>query len=156
MCMCRWGLRCTAGILNKGVIRSMTGRSLVGDQLGSLWFHNKQNGTIWDGRRRCDQLDGKQSRLLDWAWQRGQPYWPPCSSSVTCHTESGPAAETFLCMWYRVPEEGHPKWVTGEMRKLGKQGYWGVWALWSVHWEGRGVGGRSCGKDHVWEASYTS
>lgn len=47
-----------------GVIRSMKGRSLVGDQLGGWWVQNKQNGTR-DGRRRGDQLDGKQSPLLD-------------------------------------------------------------------------------------------
>jgi len=52
--ICVGGLRCIAGILSKGLIRSMTGRSLVGDQLGSWQFHNRQNGENmrWKEERR--------------------------------------------------------------------------------------------------------
>jgi hypothetical protein len=67
MCVCVCGrgvLRCTAGVLNKGVIRGVKGRSLVGDQVGRWCVHNKQNGTR-GGRRRGDELDGEQSPPLD-------------------------------------------------------------------------------------------
>jgi hypothetical protein len=60
----REGLRCTAGTLKRGVIRSLEGRSLAGDQLGGWWVQNKHNGAR-DGRRRGDKLHRKQFPLLD-------------------------------------------------------------------------------------------
>lgn len=52
------GLRYTAGTLKRRVIRSLEGRSLVGDQLGGWWVQKKQNGAR-DVRRSGDKLHRK-------------------------------------------------------------------------------------------------